>query len=225
MKKFPYIGKANGSGNLYVVHSDTCGYGLHDNNYHQQLNTRMFEDVTREYLNGNCIKVESPEHMEYVQEIAKRYGWWWYSEDKEEKVKTQQYIYFFEGDCLYRVGAGDHGWEEIFIPLPTVEQPVNEQEWKVGDEVSLRYKYDSKGIHCTGKLLYLSDKHIILEDSNGSDIHKLRCDYDIEVGLSEEELLLNSLEYDIQTSIDRGDTAYGVAYNLLQEYSITKKPQ
>ena len=112
-------------------------------------------------------------------------------------------------------------WGEIYIPLP--EESFT--EFKVGDKVSLRYRHDSKGVHCTGELLYLSDKHIILEDSDGNDILKLRCDYDIEEALSEEDLLLNSLDYNIQISIDRGDTAYGIAYNLLQEYSITKKPQ
>ena len=228
MKEYPYIGKGKNSGYTYLVVSEDAGYiidGSGKINYGvfvDKLNTERMEDITREYLEDKTIKVSSPEHREYVLEIAKRYGWsWFYCENlQEERIADGGYIEFYKDLSMT---CGRHcvsSWEEIYIPLPE-----SITEFKVGDKVSLRYRYDSKSIHCTGELLYLSDKHIILEDSDGNDILKLRCDYDIEEDLSEEELLLNSLDYDIQISIDRGDTAYGIAYNLLQEYSITKKPQ
>ena len=222
MKEYPYIGKGKNSGYIYLVVSETTGYIIDGSGkigygvFVSRLNTDSMEDITRKYLEDSIIKVLSPEYMEYVLGIAKRYGWGWY-EGTETIYRDKLYLYFFKDDDITTGGVGDYGWREIFIPLPESITEV-----KVGDDVSLRYKHDSKSIHCTGKLLYLSDKHIILEDSSGNDIHKLRCDYDIEVGLS---VLLKSLKFDIQTSIDRGDTAYGTAYNLLQEYSITKKPQ
>ena len=225
MREYPYIGKGKTNGYIYLVVSDTTGYvitGRVESDYGVfvgKLNTERMEDITREYLEDGIIKVLSPEHMAYVLKISKRYGWDWYG-GIEHTYRGNLHLFFSKDNDMICGEAGDMPWGEIYIPLPE-----SGTEFKVGDDVSLRYKYDSKGVHCTGELLYLSDNHIILEDSNGSDIHKLRGDYDIEEALSEEELLLTSLEYDIQISIDRGDTAYGTAYNLLQEYSITKKPQ
>ena len=226
MKEYPYIGKGKNNGHIYLVVSETAGYiiaGVSKIEYGvfvSKLHTDGMEDVTRGYLEDGTIKVLSPEHSKYLQKIAFRYGFSWCSAGEEVQYTEEPYLYFYPDNDITFSKEKDIEWKEIFIPLPE-----SDTEFKVGDNVSLRYKYDSKGIHCTGKLLYLSDKHIILEDASGNDIHKCRCDYDIEVGLSEEELLLNSLEYDIQTSIDNGDTVYGIAYNLLQEYSITKKPQ
>ena len=217
MKEYPYIGKANGSGNLYVVYSNTCGYGLHDNNYHQQLNTRMFEDVTREYLEDKIIKVLSPEHSRYLQKIAFRYGFRWYFAGEEVQHTEKPYLYFYPDNDITFSKEKDIDRKEIFIPLPE-----SDIEFKVGDHVSLRYKHDSNVTDYSGELLYLSDNHIIIKDEDGCEVRKSRHNYDIEEASS---VLLKSLKFDIQTSIDRGDTAYGTAYNLLQEYSITKKPQ
>ena len=226
MKEYPYIGKGKNNGHIYLVVSNSAGYiisGSVESDYGVfigKLHTEGMKDVTKGYLEDGMIKVLSPEHSKYLQKIAFRYGFSWCSVGEEVQHTEEPYLYFYPDNDITFSNKKDTAWKEIFIPLPE-----SVTEFRVGDNVSLRYRHDLKGVRCTGKLLYLSDKHIIVEDSDGNDIHKLKCDYDIEEALSEEELLLKSLEYDIQTSIDNGDTVYGTAYKLLQEYSITKKPQ
>lgn len=50
----------------------------------------------------------------------------------------------------------------------------------VGSEVSLRYKFDSKQIHITGKVLYASLEHCII-DGKFKECHYKMCDYIYEV--------------------------------------------
>tara|TARA_R110001592_G_C13193009_1_gene753691 strand:- start:17001 stop:17735 length:735 start_codon:yes stop_codon:yes gene_type:complete len=64
---------------------------------------------------------------------------------------------------------------------------------KVGDIVSLRYKYDSKQIIHTGKILYLSKRHIMLLKEN-HDVHLHRCEWIIEKPKTPEELLRERVE-------------------------------
>ena len=223
MKEYPYIGKGKNNGYLYLVVSETAGYiiaGVSKIEYGMfvsKLNTENMEDVTREYLEDKVIKVLSPEHSEFLQEMAFRYDFRWYVVGKKVQYTEKPYLYFYPDNDITFSKEKDIEWKEIFIALPE-----SGTEFKVGDKVSLRYKYDSNVTDYSGELLYLSDNHIIIKDEDGNEVHKSRYNYDIEEASS---VLLKSLEYDIQTSIDRGDTAYGTAYNLLQEYSITKKPQ
>lgn len=78
--------------------------------------------------------------------------------------------------------------------LNTSETPNSSDEWpQIGDEVSLRYKFDSKQVMHTGKLLYLSDNHIIITTDKNNDYHCHRCDWDIEKPKTSEEKLRDEL--------------------------------
>jgi len=224
MKEYPYIGKGENNGYIYLVVSETTcyiidgggkrGYGL----FVAKLNTESIEDVTREYLEDGTIKVLSPEHSKYIQKIAFRYNFSWCSAGKEVQYTEEPYLYFYPDNDITFSKEKDIGWKEIFIPLPEI---------KVGDNVSLRYKYDSKGIHCTGKLLYLSDKHIILEDSGGNDIHKLKGNYDIEEALTAEEIFKEELLDCIEPMLcwERCEAENFITDLENYGYTITKKPQ
>ena len=224
MKEYPYIGKGKNNGYIYLVVSETAGYIIDGSGkicygvFVDKLHTLSMEDVTREYLEDGTIKVLSPEHMEYVLRIAKRYGWDWYEGTETTTYRDKLYLYFFKDDDITTGGVGDYGWREIFIPLP---------EFKVGDNVSLRYKYDSKSIHCTGKLLYLSENHIILEDSNGNDIHKLKGNYAIEEALTAEEIFKEELLDCIEPMLcwERCEAENFITDLENDGYTITKKPQ
>lgn len=229
MKEYPYIGKGKNNGYIYLVISDSTGYvygtGCTERDYGvfvAKLNTENMEDVTREYLKGKVVKVESPEHSEYIQEMAFRYNFRWAVVGKEVQYTEKPYLYFYPDNDITFGRENDIEWEEIFIPLSE-----STTEFKVGDNVSLRYKYDSKGVHCTGKLLYLSDKHIILEDTRGNDIYKLRCEYDIEEALSAEEIFKEELLDCIEPMLcwERCEAENFITDLENDGYTITKKPQ
>lgn len=228
MKEYPYIGKGKNNGHIYLVVSDSSGYiiaGVSKIEYGvfvDKLHTWSMKDVTREYLEDKVIKVLSPEHSEFLQKIAFRYDFRWCSAGKEVQYTEKPYLYFYPDNDITFGRENDIGWKEIFIPLPE-----SGTEFKVDDKVSLRYKYGSKSIHCTGKLLYLSDKHIILEDASGNDIYKLRCDYAIEEALTAEEIFKEKLLDCIEPMLcwERCEAENFITDLENDGYTITKKPQ
>lgn len=108
-------------------------------------------------------------------------------------------------------------------------------EWPcVGDEVSLRYKFDSKQIMHTGKLRYLSGNHIIIETDKNSDYHCHRCDWSIEKPKTPEEELRDEVTEavwkanDLWTNtkeVQQVSVQEFVTTKILDKYNITKKPQ
>ena len=201
-----------------------------------------FKDITEEYLADKKIKILSPLHSEYVQKLAFKYGYGWDYGSQEEVLYTDaKYLYFYKSGkdiCHSDWDDNDTGFEEITIPLPedyvseedvSVEKEMDMEEFKVGDEIL----YDGTsfpeikgekvkiiGVCETSKCNeVLTIEHIdqgVIAIFNGSWFSKPK---------SEEELLLESLEFDIQSSKDNCDTALGTAMKLMENYSITKKPQ
>lgn len=91
----------------------------------------------------------------------------------------------------------------------------------VGDIVSLRYKYDSKQIIHTGKILYLSKGHIMLLKED-HDVHLHRCEWIIEKPKTPEEVTREKIEKRLKEIIFYNTTPSSVAM-ILEEFNITEK--
>lgn len=116
---------------------------------------------TKEDLMNTWGAVESKEHVDCIVDLCESLG--------VDVLGARCYLdddnkYFSidddDGLCfwLFRDEAANFGEKKIKIPLPP-----KEKEWpQVGDEVVLRYKFDSKQVMHTGKLLYLSRGHLII---------------------------------------------------------------
>lgn len=111
--------------------------------------------------------------------------------------------------------------------LKALEKAINAgedrcSEWpSVGDEVSLRYKFDSKKIMHTGKLLYLSNSHIIIDTEDGSDCHRCRRDWIIEKPQSPVQELANAIVEKLGAAVDVNDLEL-VAELILNDTDIKK---
>lgn len=91
----------------------------------------------------------------------------------------------------------------------------------VGDIVSLRYKYDSKQIIHTGKILYLSKGHMMLL-KEGRDVHLHRCEWIIEKPKTPEEVAREKIEKRLKEIIFSNTTPSSVAM-ILEEFNIAEK--
>lgn len=142
---------------------------------------------TKEDLMNTWGVVESKEHAEFIIELAELHGFDVGGYDKKDNFfyTDDDYIGFAP---TYKL-ASNRNEKQITIPLPP-----KEKEWpQVGDEVVLRYKFDSKQVMHTGKLLYLSRGHLIIEAAKDNDYHCHRCDWLIEKPKSKQDLLIEEL--------------------------------
>lgn len=201
-------------------------------------------NVTNQFLSNTWGVVESKEHAEFIVELAKNCGIRLYSTQNEKKY------FCCDGKYLWFTGfehyALNKNRKQITIPLPP-KADINEaghnlvfassecKEWPcVGDNVALRYKFDSKQVMHTGKLLYLSDSNIIIEKTGNADYHCHRCDWVIEKPKTPEEALRDDLINRISSYLavipgllDNPDEAmyasHQAACELLTKYNITPK--
>ena len=199
----------------------------------------MFKDITEECLADKKIKILSPLHSEYVQKLAFKYGYGWdRGLQKEVEYPDSPYLYFYDdkdichSDCHTSFNKDE--FQEIKIPLPEdyisgnsisfIEKEDNEEEdiidVKVGDNVIANH---GSGQVLKGKLLAITKEYAIIQQE-GHEQHMHLSAWTLKQR-TEEELLLESLEFDIQSSKDNCDTALGTAVKLMENYSITKKPQ
>ena len=249
--EYPYIGQGALTSAKYLItgvdkyNKDILkGYVLSSGLYVDNLYKPKIVDITEEYLADKKIKILSPLHSEYVQKLAFNYGYGWEYGHQNEVLYTDAPCLFFykvDKDICHSDGFYDfnnYGFQEITIHLPedyvseedvSVEKESDVEEFKVGDEIL----YDGTsfpeikgekvkviGICNSSKdNQVLTVEHIdqgVIAIINGSWFSKPK---------TEEDLLLESLEFDIQSSKDSGDTSYGTAVKLMENYSITKKPQ
>ena len=205
-----------------------------------------FIDITEEYLADKKIKILSPLHSEYVQKLAFKYGYGWQQGvTKVVRNIESKFLFFYKDDKdithSENTRTFDHKpSQEITIPLP--EDYVSEEddisleesdveEFKVGDQVVVKYNCSFHEVCYAGKLLYLSDNHIIIEDEYDDEVHLERESYTVCKPKTEEEKLKDELceelfQYSGVRSRDGGrEVAKALTDLLLSRYSITKKPR
>lgn len=194
--KYPYIGKCVTNGMISLFHDKSKGQRIAPCNDGAQrfIDESLYSDITADYLRNTKIRIESLEHSKFVQKLVFSAGgkWGMWSIGSRNVMINPEAKYLFIDDCLALDSFTDNHdtykgeiIREIKLPIPPQEKQAD--EWpQVGDIVSLRYKYDNKSIHLTGNLEFLSSKHIIV-----NDCHKLRCDYEIEKPITDQEALAN----------------------------------
>ena len=190
---------------------------------------RGFKNITREYLTDIKVKIESQEHLEFLYKIAENAdfevsGCIAFSSAHTHFAVIDLDANEINSDCLI---FGE--LKDAIIPLPSKQddrsieedakysahfvegdsydelcegmKDMENEEWpKVGDEVALRYRFDSKGIHITGKLEFISHRHLIVDDC-----HKLRSEYDIEKPPTPEEVLAELIDESLYATVDMDD--------------------
>lgn len=252
--KYPYIGKGEDSGNVVLfshenygrcIHGVTCSTGMSG-----QWSEFSFTNITREYLEGKCVKIESPEHEKLLIALAENAGF-----KRLINKNYRDYIRFYhDGDWTYSSESNVAlcGKEIIKIPLPPKKEfkfPSAPQhidcmcnkcggrcclgfcdkdkadEWQIGDVV----EYPSgKGV------LTISDPDnqgivIVMETTDDLGSHYKRVGIEsLKKPKTEAEMLRDELMEMAVTAMSNEDfdldhNCYYLISGLMKKYSI--KPQ
>ena len=123
MKSYPYIGQyqtTNTETNVLYYKQDCC---IHMDDKEQKTTDRyregVFKNITREYLQNTYGEVVSPEHAEFIIELAESAGFKVWSLKRIDEIKT---FTFENGElCLlsfHHEGLDSRKLKQITIPLP-----------------------------------------------------------------------------------------------------------
>lgn len=131
-KEYPYIGKHPYTAVVVFFHKpkegvvleegrgrysvgDYCNYWIQDG----------FQDVTEQYLQNKNIPIESPEHSEYIQRMAFRYGFYWDSPDDRGSTLfiSEPWIGFWKDKQITYGFCSSKDFAQLHLPLP----PANTQ--------------------------------------------------------------------------------------------------
>lgn len=134
MKTYPYIGKSK-HGNNYLFTSINAAYSLINKSWMPDASQLIpMENITREYLANTYGEVVSPEHAEFIIELAELHGFEVADDDYEKRVVIEKYckggelVYFYtwknsRGQAFIAFSkckdtACNDGEKQITIPLP-----------------------------------------------------------------------------------------------------------
>lgn len=141
MKSYPYIGKGNYSGAVFLfIREGTAlkmqrGESLHSN-YETHISEGLCANITHEYLQNTYGEVVSPEHAEFIIELAKannievcksfRSGLFFNFYMRKDIDKLV--LFFFHEDK-----AKEEGEKQITIPLPPkqIQTATPEEEFEM----------------------------------------------------------------------------------------------
>lgn len=232
--KYPYIGKGVNSGSVVVLYSEGFGVTIDSKTWatdsgsvENTLNEIFFKNITREYLDGKYVKVESPEHSEFVQKLAFNAGFKWHLKGKKILNVNFLFLSFHENGVIGRTNKSPTAYlkfEEITIPLPPKE-PLNEngfnlhfagdkcEEWPcIGDEVTWGHRVTSGKVKAVdGDVAWIMNKHGNYVTEYLRDLVKPKSEAEVLRDWLTE--LWNENEHDFDLFLD-------IAMNY-----ITKKPQ
>jgi len=247
MNKYPYIGEPTFAPGSYALFtSNNTGCKLADRRgvwsdiklgeFDSGWDESSFNDITREYLENTKIKIESPVHSEYVQEMAIRYGFNW-GGIESVKYTNASYLYF-RADNLISQGYNDcdfiaHPKKEITLPLPpksppvsTVNRDIEREAWpKIGDD----FIHKGELVTCISKGATSDGSEVLTFEFKGRMKHG-SCWNDeawVQKPKSETEILRDEIavmfcnKYNFIT----GEESLQITESLLSKYNITKKPQ
>lgn len=211
MKSYPYVGE--GKNRLkYLVLSGGNGFILPCLNYANgkvvtNLNTspECMKNITREHLEGKCVKIESPEHSVFVQKLA-------FNNDVLFHIDANYDVIYFYGlnDAL---DLNDISmWTVITIPLPPKSESETKEWPQIGDKVCY-----GNGVNCEVTGIHNEVAMIITERG---DYHIAYLS-ELKKPKSEVEILLEDLRAHFEKY-----TFQDQAINELHlKFNITKKPQ
>jgi hypothetical protein len=243
MNAYPYIGKAE-SGLVVVFTSEESGTVLSSGSTSHKIGRysdrwaedSCFTNITREYLDGKCVKVISPEHMSFIGLLGVNSGF------ELLPPSGSDYIEFYSNGNFK--ACRNHGkvnkW--ITIPLPTKSESTlssdeetelksramvselnsaNEDEWQAG------MKFQHKESKNQGEIIAIHKGVALVEYPCMMPISISM--YDIEKPKTPEQKLADEIETTINNKLKEfnftgdvglGDIASMICSDLMVNYTI-----
>lgn len=128
-QEYPYIGKHVYTGTVIFLHAPREGIILEGKGRYPTGEYRTdwvlgnWIDITEEHLQNKDVPIESPEHSEYIQRMAFRYGYRWSDGLYEVRPSKEPYLSFGDNKVFIDGDAGVVEFTELQLPLP----PTNTQ--------------------------------------------------------------------------------------------------
>lgn len=130
-QEYPYIGKHVYTGTVIFLHTQKEGIILEGKGqyptgeYRTDWITGNWIDVTEQYLQNKDVPIESPEHSEYIQRMAFRYGYRWrYSKDKISNTDKNCLNFWVDKNISYDEGILSADFTQLHLPLPPDHRTV-----------------------------------------------------------------------------------------------------
>lgn len=208
--KYPYIA----NNNLMFYAKNTATFvgdedNLNTHGFKITANESKFTNITREYLEGKCVKIESPEHSVFVQKLA-------FNNDVLFHIDANYDVIYFYGlnDAL---DLNDISmWTVITIPLPPKAESETKEWPQIGDKVCY-----GNGVNCEVTGIH-NEVAMILTERGDYHIAYLS---ELKKPKTEAEILRGCVWDTVSEYIEKESIIDAVTTDLINNYNITKKPQ
>lgn len=235
--KYPYIGQCYSAFVLFYGDGEGLvlgdALGLDENTkVGDKVKLNGGTNITAEHLRNTKIRLESPEHSEFVQLLAEIAG---YRRNVGGATAVREFdkaewIYFCDEFFMSTHQPFTHiEYKEIFLPLPpecekSTVSGYDSDEIKEGKDWLVNgctCSFNGKDYYYVGKSPFASDGAILTEiDSEEYEFICVNID-DIEKPKTPEQIMQENLINIYESSLDGGH----FVDNLLSEYTLIKKPQ
>lgn len=222
MKTYPYIA-INNHDIEFLVFSEKRAIVLNGVNKGDEHNPsyfiRRYKNITHEYLQNTYGEVESPEHAEFIIELAKNEGLWVYVDSPKINrafftFNESSGLFFYDSEEDINKGR----CKKITIPLPPKADRKESSEWpQVGDEVCW-----SNGKR-KGELKSICDGWAWIKDDGGEFV-SLMAKFIKKPKTPEEKLRDDILDCD-NFAITESKATQLANWLTNKGYEIKKKPQ
>lgn len=224
MKSYPYIGKTN-LGSVVLFHGESAGRvikhigNIPNDRVYADWDEDLFTNITREYLQNTYGEVVSPEHAEFIIELAELHGFsvWRIRDDVKSAsfTITDGTVRLFETELKY---LDLSRLNKITIPLPPKVDKQELIEWpQVGDEVT----WGKKSVK--GEVKALSDGLAWIKNEYGNYCTEYASSL-VKPKTPEEELR-EWMQERIGNGIANNFDCEQITHDLLHHLDIKKKPQ
>lgn len=220
MNKYPYIGEWKDIGVTILFTSESKGFNLNGQQLaYNDWNEKEYENITPDYLEYKCGKVDSVEHAEFIKIMSANND----IKCSHRKIDDSISYFYFMDNCLFfssECVPVTNVFKGITIPLP----PKTENEWpQVGDEVMFTPNPSINGkLNATVK--YIGNKYTVLESDSGREFSRRNSKLLIEKPKTEQQLLREELWDFIGESVNKDSLIDDIVTELITNYNITKNP-
>lgn len=233
--KYPYIGiNKAGTRTLFfsrvnqVVLSAGGGSSLLVGHNYNSIIPEFYENITHEYLQNTYGEVQSPEHAEFIIELAELHGFSVWGRGHVGNVLLSHFIIYkgelqlHSHDCAQVVKSCN--LKKITIPLPPKVDKQELNEWpQVGDEVIVK----NLNNELRGELLARTREYAIIQNGNYEQHIHLDGWHFAKLKTPEEELrddiIWLTIKHMENKSYPIENNAYYLFSDLMGKYNITKK--
>lgn len=138
--KYPYIGKGTESGSIILMTGkgegiviDSKTAATHPGKFESTVDEDYFKNITREYLDGKCVKIESHEHSKLVQKVAFGAGFQWPESFGTIKHTGYKFLFFRVKGLMNCGHENNSKVQQITIPLPPkqIQTATLEEEFEM----------------------------------------------------------------------------------------------